>query len=277
MLIYPVLAVAVWAGVVWFLQRQVLFPRWAIPATAQVGPGRGVEVWTLDRADGPVEAWFLPGEGRSADAPGPAVIFAHGNAELIDHWPDEMRRYRQRGISVLLPEYRGYGRSAGTPTQQTLTEDFTAFYDRLAGHPSVDPAKIILHGRSVGGGVIAQLAARRPSAGMVLESTFTSVRPLAARYLVPGFMVRDPFDTLAVVQTYAPPLLVMHGTTDRIIPPSHADALHAAAPNARLVHFPLTGHNDPPPANEYWTHIDALLRDAGLDHQHGGVGVDGPS
>ena len=109
----------VWVGAVWTLQRRLLFPRWAMAPAGAARPGPGVEVVTLQTPAGPVEAWLLAGDGTGASRPGPAVIFAHGNAELIDDWSLEMRAYTRLGVTVLLPEYRGYGRSAGSPSPRT--------------------------------------------------------------------------------------------------------------------------------------------------------------
>ena len=81
------------------------------------------------------------------------VIFAHGNGELIDYWPDELKKFNDFGLGVLLVEYPGYGRSDGTPTQKSISEAFEAAYDMLVSRPDVDAERIILFGRSVGGGV----------------------------------------------------------------------------------------------------------------------------
>lgn len=267
-MVYLLLAVVLWALAVWFLQRSVLFPTRLIPAAIRVEPGENVEVMWLDLPEGPgagrVEAWFIPGEGVSADSPGPAVIYAHGNGELIDLWPNDLRGYTRRGVSVLLIEYRGYGRSDGSPSQRGITDDFTAFYDRLATRPGVDPRRIVFHGRSLGGAVVAALSKRREPAAMILESTFTSVTDMAWGFFVPPLLVRDPFDTLAALDGYGGPVLILHGENDQIIPSDHARRLHAAAAHSTLVLLPGTGHNDPPPAEAYWGAIDAFLRDAGV-------------
>jgi hypothetical protein len=219
---------------------------------------------------GVVEAWFIPSALARPGRPGPAVIFAHGNAELIDHNLDLAREYNSYGLSVLMPEYRGYGRSDGSPSQAAIVEDFVAWYDRLAAREDVDPERIVLHGRSLGGAVAAQVAAQRPVRGLILESTFTSVKAMAWQFLVPPILVRDPFDTLALAGELNMPVLIMHGTTDRVVPPAHADQLHTAIPGSTRVHFD-GGHNDPVPAEPYWAAITALLRDAqAMPHRTGG-------
>ncbi len=93
---------------------------------------------------------------------------------------------------MLLCEYRGYGRSGGVPEQAGITSDMIAFYDLLAKREDVDAARIYAHGRSLGAGVAAQLAAKRPAAGLILESPFKSAASFALRLGAPGFLVRAP-------------------------------------------------------------------------------------
>ena len=261
--IYLLAALVIWLLIVWFVQRLVLFPTWAVPQTLHVRPGPDVETLWLETPAAKVEAWFIPGDGVDAEHPGPAVIYAHGNGELIDLWQHDLRAYRDRGISVLLPEYRGYGRSTGSPTQAGITADLIPFHDRLAARPDVDADRIVFHGRSVGGGAVAALAGHRPPRAMILESTFTSVAPLARRFLVPWFLVRDRFDTLAALRQYEGPMLIIHGTQDEVVPVSHARELAQAAENSRLVIYEDMTHNSGPPSERaYWAEIEAFLRDA---------------
>jgi fermentation-respiration switch protein FrsA (DUF1100 family) len=242
------------------LQRLFLFPRHATEPLPDAG--RGVPGLVHLDVDGPVEGWLLPGDGVSAERPGPAVLFAHGNAELIDYWTEEMARYRRLGVSVLLAEYRGYGRSAGSPSQAAITEDFIKFHDRLTARPEVDGKRIVFHGRSLGGGAVCALASHRRPAALILQSTFTSVRRMARRFLMPGFLVRDPFDNLAVVRELECPLLIVHGTRDRLIPFAQAEELRDAARDVRLVSYPADHNTTPPDWNHFWTEVERFLRDS---------------
>lgn len=260
--IYLLIAVVVWALFVWFAQRSLVFPRFLLPTAAQSAPPTDSERWLLDTSAGQVEAWFLPGAGVDEDSPGPAVIFAHGNAELIDDWAVALQPYRDMGVSVLLPEYRGYGRSAGRPSQAAITADFLAFHDRLADRPEVDRKRIVFHGRSLGNGALASLTEHRTSAAWICESSFTSVAAIARGYLVPSFMVRDPFDVRSLLARYDGPTLILHGGRDAIIPVQHGERLHEAAANSRLIIYPGVGHNDPPPLTRYWQDIEGFLREA---------------
>ena len=163
-------------------------------------------------------------------------------------------------MGVLLVEYPGYGRSRGTPSQRSITEAFVVAYDMLVHRKDVDGSRIILMGRSVGGGAVCALAARRPSAALVLISTFTSLRSFAGRYLVPGALVRDPFDNLSVVAAYGGPVLVVHGRQDDTIPHEHGVALWKAAARGRFTEHDC-GHGDCPPL---WEDVLPFLSKEGI-------------
>lgn len=255
-----------YVGLVFILARQIIFPRGQIgrPPLQPQGAQQVEKRW-LETSFGKIETWFLPPISGPSDRPAPVVIFAHGNAELIDFSPLELKPFTEVGIGVLLVEYPGYGRSSGRPSQKSITEAFTAAYDMLIARGDVDPQKIILYGRSIGGGVVCALAATRPSVAMILVSTFTSIRSFAVRFLVPGFLVRDPFDNLKVVQNYRHPIMIMHGRYDEIIPYRHGVALAKAARNQKFITYEC-GHNDCPPNWErFWQDIFRFLQEAGIN------------
>jgi len=100
-------------------QRLILFPRYQIPTPPEKAseiPGLE-EIW-LKTSFGKVEAWFIPATTKEIAKPAPVVIFAHGNAELIDFWPEELRQFTSIGLAIFLVEYPGYGRSDGSPSQE---------------------------------------------------------------------------------------------------------------------------------------------------------------
>ncbi len=114
------------------LRRLAVFPgRALLRGERDAGGGvEGLERLSLDTEEGAVEGWLLRAPGASAARPAPLLIFAHGNGELIEYWPDALLPYRALGMHVLLPEYRGYGRSAGQPSEMKTVADLTAFYAR---------------------------------------------------------------------------------------------------------------------------------------------------
>lgn len=258
-----------WCLVLFALQRQLLFPRWMIPAPSEPAlEERGIERWWLPASFGQVEAWYLPPPGNAE--PSPAILFAHGNGELIDFWPETLGRLRDLGLALLLVEYPGYGRSEGSPSQRRIAEAFDLAYDRLADRPEVDRGRIVLLGRSLGGGAVGDLSLRRPAAALVLLSSFTSVRAFAARYLAPPFLIRDPFDNLAALARYPGPVLILHGRNDEIVPFAHAEKLRDAARRARLVAYEA-GHNDCPPDWErFFRDVEDFLRNERILAEAGG-------
>ena len=173
------------------------------------------------------------------------MIFAHGNGELADDWVDGFEPMRAWGWAVLLLEYPGYGDAPGTPSEASIREAALAAFDWAAADVRFEPTRVVAYGRSLGGGAAAQLAEARPIAALVLESSFTSTRILMARFLVPGWLVRDPFDTLAALKDYRRPLLVVHGSEDTLVPVGEGRRLAAAVPGAEFHGLPC-GHNDVP-------------------------------
>jgi len=259
-ILWPVILYLAYCGFLFLMQRQIMFPRNQIPQPVQSQPEIGglEKIW-LAIDGGKVEAWFLPPVDAPAKTPAPAVIFGHGNGELIDFWPEELERFTRLGIALLLVEYPGYGRSAGNPSEESITQTFVAAYDKLTSRKDIDPARIVFFGRSMGGGAVCALARHRPSAAIILMSTFTSAKSLAKKFLLPPFLVRDPFDNLAVVKSYPGPVLIIHGKHDSIIPFSHAKALHAAAQQGEIIAY-NAGHNDcPPDWNVFWKDVEGFL------------------
>jgi fermentation-respiration switch protein FrsA (DUF1100 family) len=258
----------------YFFQRQLLFPRYQIGKPSGVPQNSpDLEAMWLNTSQGRVEAWFLPPALHDVTKPAPAVIFAHGNAELIDFWPQELRSFSSHGMGLLLVEYPGYGRSEGTPSQESIVETLVIAYDTLLAREDVDSSRIVLFGRSLGGGAVLALADRRPSAALIITSTFTSITSFASKFFVPGFLVKDPFDNLASIKSYSGPVLIVHGRYDTLIPHEHGEALYQAAQNAEMVTYDCS-HNDCPPSWKiFWQDVEAFLKNAGIlvSKRHGGT------
>ncbi len=262
-IVLPVLYI-VWCGAAFVIQERFIFPRSYSAGSAKPGatPRGGTSLWIdAGTPDKPikVEAWYVPAPGASADHKSPAVVYFHGNGEIIDWCVDRTRGWRERGYSVLIPEFRGYGRSGGSPSQTAIVADAQRFYDLLAARPEIDSGRIIIHGRSLGGGVACQLAAARPSAALVLESTFTSAASFAWTLGVPPFLVKHPFRNDKVLPTLDRPVLLLHGTSDTIIPPAHSRRLQQLCRASMRVELD-GGHNDFPRSwDHYWSAVDAFL------------------
>jgi uncharacterized protein len=243
----------------WAIQRYVTFPRppdsaWNPRARADNG---GEQVW-LDAKGARVEAWYLP--PTTAFTSAPLVVYAHGNAELIDMRAGDFGTLRAAGVGVLQVEYPGYGRSGGSPSEESLTAALVAAYDWAAHEPRVEAPRIVGYGRSLGGGAIAQLAARRTLAALVLESTFYNFEDVVSAYGVPRMLLINHFDTAAVIRRYPGPVLLMHGTRDRVFASEEAEKLAEAATRATL-HLDTCGHNDCP---RHWELVLRFLAQNGV-------------
>jgi pimeloyl-ACP methyl ester carboxylesterase len=260
-----VLLYCAYCALIFIMQRHVLFPRFMIETPSlQTKIISDIERNFIETDSGKIEVWYMPPVSGSAGNQAPAVIFAHGNGELIDFWPDELRVFTEFGVGVLLVEYPGYGRSEGVPTQRSITNAFVRAYDYLVAKKDVDSSRVIFVGRSIGGGAVCALAEKRPPAAIILMSAFTSVRSFSSKYLVPGLLMRDPFDNLKVIASYEGPVLVIHGKNDEIIPFGHGVALSKAARKATMVAYDC-GHNDcPPDPVLFWKDINTFLKKSGI-------------
>ncbi|HEX6910727.1 MAG TPA: alpha/beta fold hydrolase, partial [Longimicrobium sp.] len=162
-LLLVLIAYAGFAALVWLFAERLIF----VPPADRYA--RDEQTLLLPRADGgTVAAVHLRNPGARH-----TILFSHGNAENIVQGMDFLAAMRDAGFSVLAYDYSGYGLSTGTPSERAAYGDAEAAYDYLVRSAGVPPQRIILHGRSLGGAVAAELAARRPAAGLVLESTFT--------------------------------------------------------------------------------------------------------
>jgi uncharacterized protein len=270
-----ILAALAWYGTLYVTQHRVLFPAHLTRPLAESSIPADVERLWLDTPDATrTEAWLL--QPRSAAAASasidatrhPLVVFFHGNGELIDDQFTEADHWRRRGFAVLLPEYRGYGRSTGSPSQAAITSDAIELVRRVQQRPDIDAARTLFVGRSIGGGVALSVAPTIRPAGVITISTFTSITSMARRYGAPGFLVRSPFRNDAALAAISAPVLLLHGVDDTLIPVTHARALAAVARPAgsttTLIEQP-GDHNDFPrdPA-AFWAAIERWRAEHGL-------------
>ncbi len=194
-----------------------------------------------------LHGWYCP-----VETPRAVVLFAHGNAGNIAYrYPDCVRLTRDMDVTVFAFDYRGYGRSEGTPNEKGLLIDARAAREWLARKEGLDEAEIVLFGRSLGGGVMVDLAANDGARALMLESTFTSLPDVANDLLPlsPGILMLNRFKSLEKIPRYHGPLLIAHGTKDQLIPFEHGKQLFEAA-NEPKQFAPIAGadHNWEPPS-----------------------------
>ncbi len=201
----------------------------------------------------------LHGWYAEANEPRAVILYAHGNGGNIAHRRWVVRLFREYlKTSVLVFDYRGYGRSEGTPTEAGILVDARAARRWLAKRAGVRETDIVLVGNSLGGGVAVDLAAKDGARGLVLENTFSSLPDVAASHLklLPvHWLMQTRLDSTAKIRNYKGPLLQTHGQADDIVPFALGQRLFQAANEPKqFVAIPAGGHNDPP-TREY---VDAL-------------------
>lgn len=251
----------IWCSLVFFMQEKLLYmPQHAGNgfSEAEITAENDIERLLITQIDGAAtEAWIL----RSRERPSRGLVcFLHGNAELIDDTLAEAHAWNTRGMDVLLPEYRGYGRTAGSPSQIVIVPDVSEAI-RVA-MARTNNNILILHGRSIGTGVAAQVAVlwNNKLHQLILESPFLSVASFAWEYGVPPFLVTNPYRTDNVLPDLACPILILHARDDEIIPIQHGRTLAALNPNARLVEMNGSHNSGLSQMNEYWEAIDKMLK-----------------
>jgi len=190
-----------------------------------------------------LHGWFVP-----TDASDNMLVWLHGNAGNITHRLDNLKILQEYHFSIFIFDYRGYGKSEGKPSENGLYIDAESAYDFLVQTKKFSPENIVLFGRSLGGSVAVELALRRKSAGLILESSFTSMAAIArqvAPFLPTTKILKMKFNTLNKIPKINVPVLIIHGEQDELIPFSHGQKLYEAA-NQPKFFYPVAnaGHND---------------------------------
>ncbi|HPQ69479.1 MAG TPA: alpha/beta hydrolase [bacterium] len=177
----------------------------------------------------------------------PTILFFHGNAQSVYEWALVREDLAAMDCGLLLVDYPGYGKCGGEPNEESLYAAGRAWLAWLA--EQVGPRKIILFGKSLGGGVVGEIAQHHFLLGIVLESTFRSIAHVAQQ-LFP-MLPADPeltgerYATIEKIANFRAPLLIVHGKRDELIPYAEAEGLFAAANEPRqLYSVPGAGHND---------------------------------
>lgn len=253
------------AGLLYLYQdRLVYFPERALAAT----PARAGLVYESVRfmsADGVgLSGWFIPAPKARA-----TLLFCHGNAGNISHRLESIRQFHQLGLNVFIFDYRGYGESAGSPTEVGTYHDAEAARRYLVETRGLAPEQIIYFGRSLGAAIAAWLATQHPSRALIVESGFTSVPDFGAEiypWMPVRLLARLHYPTREYLQAVKAPVLVIHSRDDEIVPFRHGESVYDAAKTPKEFLEIRGGHNDGflVSGAQYTRHLDAFLRRIGL-------------
>lgn len=243
MLYWPPLILLLLNG--WFYLQQphiTFYPQAEMAETpAQWGMAyEAVELTTADRLK--LHGWFIPAAGASK-----TLLFFHGNGGNISHRGESLAIFHRLGLNVLIIDYRGYGRSEGEPDEAGLYRDAQAAWDYLTQQRAIAAQNIIIFGRSLGGAVAADLAAKVSPGALILESTFSSANEMAAHlfpWLSHVVWLRYRFDNTQKITQLRAPLLLLHSPQDEVIPYRLGRKLFDLAPQPKQFFALRGGHND---------------------------------
>jgi fermentation-respiration switch protein FrsA (DUF1100 family) len=244
-------AYTVIVALLWAFQESLAFPapRAPLPDPNKV-LGRGERIELTMQNGTRLVGWYLPpAQPRQPPQPPPfpGLLWFYGNGETISAiWPI-LREFQPPGTALLVVDYPGYGASGGKATEAGIYEAASLAYEALTQRPDVDRSRIYVYGRSLGTAPATRVAAEHEVAGLILESPYTSAREMAARSyrIVPSFLVRLKLDNLATIKRVHCPVLVFHGTADRLVPMDMGRRVAEAAPGpVEFVMIEGAGHNE---------------------------------
>lgn len=271
-----VIGYVLWSGAVYFMQDGLIFPRkYVTPVSPdRERPQRDETLIELTADDGvtvygllwlPTDVVLARTSGKKVD-PVPLVVWLHGNAERIEQVRDSQHLdpYKNKRVAVLLPEYRGYGRMKGEPSQAAITNDIVKLIDQVLQDPRIDRSRVVYHGRSLGSGFACDVAKFRPPAALVLECPFMSLASMAKTMWVPSFLVKHPMRNDEFLPGFNGPVLVFAATNDEVIPVKHARELVKLAKQGTLVEQNATHLSFPKDWDEYERAIGEVLGKLGV-------------
>ncbi len=218
----------------------------------------------MERPDGAVlHALYFP-----VDQPSGALLYLHGNTGTLRRWGKRAPRFTTLRHAVLMPDYRGYGKSSGRISEEALHADALAWFDRLAGQ--FGAANVVVYGRSLGTGMAVPVAAERTPKALILESPFANMLDVARHYLaiLPyRWLLKYRFRSDMAIKRVKCPVFIFHGKRDPLVPYSSALRLYAAIPSTvqrELISFAKGYHSDLAGYPRFRRKLRAILSETGL-------------
>jgi uncharacterized protein len=231
----------------WKQTSFIFFPHSLIRSTPQDYNLAYQDIW-LNIGQEKIHGWWIPASKPSA----PVMLYFHGNGSNNGDLTHIAAFFNQLGLSVLLIDYRGYGRSSPTfPNETRVYEDAETAWNYLIKNRQIKPQNIFVYGHSLGGAIAIELASKHPEmAGLITEGTFTSIEDIASmnhffRILPLNLILTQHFNSFSKIKSLKTPILILHGEQDKVIPYSMAKQLFAIAPEPKqLVIIPQAGHDN---------------------------------
>jgi len=213
-----------------------------------------------------LHGWFFPLEGKY-----PVILFCHGNAGNISHRLENIKLLLEQNLQVFIFDYRGYGQSAGRPSEKGLYEDGSAAYDYLVKHKHIPPDKIVLFGRSLGASVAIEISLRKDVRCLIIESAFTSIKDMAKTiflFRVFSFLLPPHFNNLEKITQIIVPKLIIHGENDEIVPFSMGQKLYNTSKSPKFFYsIKGAGHNNTYIVGDkaYFENLKTFVKNQGIE------------
>jgi uncharacterized protein len=241
---YSIVAIYLLAMILLYaFQRRLIFFPGRLPENFNLKLKANQQEVFLNTTDGErIAAVFCRGDRPEV------ILYFHGNAGDLNGWKYATENLTALGYNVFIIDYRGYGKSSGTISEQGFYNDAEAAYTYLIEKRDYKPANIVVYGQSIGTGVAVALASRHTPRALILESPYTSLGALANEklpFFFPSLYLRFRFNNLKKIAAIPCPIVLLHGTKDELIPPAHSQKLLEAIPGPKKL-FLINGggHND---------------------------------
>lgn len=221
-------------------RRSIYFPMRQIEYTPNEVGLIYEEIFFKTEDDVDLNGWFIPAEEAKY-----TILFLHGNAGNISHRFEKIRIFHDLDLNVFIFDYRGYGKSKGSPSERGLYLDAKSAYDYLKSKEGISKDTIILFGESLGGSVAIDLAGREGIKAIIVESTFSSAKDMAKRIypFIPQFFITSNFDSVKKIKDIRVPKLIIHSVDDEIVPFDLGQKLFEIAPSPKTFLKIRGGHN----------------------------------
>jgi fermentation-respiration switch protein FrsA (DUF1100 family) len=258
--------------IMFILQRRMIYYPMSLEKAYEFPPYvPGMEEVYMTCDDGTViHGLWAPGKEER-----PCVLIFHGNAGNVIHREVLMQGFNQRGYSVCMIDYHGYGKSGGKPTEQNLYMDGRTAIAWLSDVQGIPPERIVIFAKSLGSGVGVEMAVLFSIKGLILESPFSSTSSVARSHFVyslfpTGLLIRDKYDNISKISSIGCPVMFIHGSQDNLISRKESDKLFEKAKEPKTLYIiEGAGHNDVQFIRpmEYWNNVsDWIMRTQSAKH-----------
>lgn len=254
-------------GLLYFQQQRLMFhPARSLEHTPSLYQLKYEDIWIpVVNASGKTEnlhGWWIAGKNANA----PVMLYFHHNAMNIGSNVSQALQFHKLGYTVVLFDYRGFGRSNGDfPTETQVYEDGQAAWTYLTQTRKVAPSNIVIYGHSIGGAIAIEVASNHPeAAALIVQSSFTSMRDMTKRFgvywILPiELLLRQRFESLDKIRTIKMPVMVIQGTDDFQIPVEMGTKLYAAAPEPKQLMTIVGGGHDNHMAEPHLQHVQKFI------------------